>query len=129
MLYIDQRGTGLSTPVSAATLLLQGDVNQQADYLRLFRADNIVRDCEAIRELLTEGYPDQLKKWSVFGQSYGGFCILHYLSKQPQGLREAFICGGLPPISQSPDQVYEATYQKVIQRNKEYYKKYPEVRS
>lgn len=44
MLYIDQRGTGLSTPISAATLGLQGDIQNQADYLKLFRADNIVRD-------------------------------------------------------------------------------------
>jgi pimeloyl-ACP methyl ester carboxylesterase len=39
MLYLDQRGTGLSTPVSAATLALQGDIHRQADYLKLFRAD------------------------------------------------------------------------------------------
>lgn len=64
MLYLDQRGTGLSTPVSAATLALQGDVHRQADYLKLFRADSIVKDCEAIRRTLTEDYPEPLKKWS-----------------------------------------------------------------
>jgi hypothetical protein len=42
MLYLDNRGTGLSTPISAATLALQGDVHRQADYLKLFRADSIV---------------------------------------------------------------------------------------
>jgi hypothetical protein len=34
---------------------------------------------------------------------------------------------GQAPIGHSADQVYKATYQKVIQRNKEYYKRYPEV--
>jgi hypothetical protein len=63
MLYLDQRGTGLSTPVSAGTLVLQGDVHRQADYLKLFRADSIVKDCEAVRKTLTEDYPGELKKW------------------------------------------------------------------
>ncbi|KAJ5032733.1 uncharacterized protein L3040_009327 [Drepanopeziza brunnea f. sp. 'multigermtubi'] len=126
MLYLDQRGTGLSTPISAATLGLQGDVYRQADYLKLFRADSIVKDCEAIRKTLTEDYPAELKKWSVFGQSFGGFCVLTYLSKNPSGLREAFTAGGLAPIGQSPEQVYQATFKKVIERNKVYYKKYPE---
>jgi hypothetical protein len=43
MLYLDHRGTGLSSPISAATLAFQGDVHRQADYLKLFRADSIVR--------------------------------------------------------------------------------------
>jgi hypothetical protein len=76
MLYLDQRGTGLSTPISAATLALQGDIHRQADYLKLFRADSIVKDCEAIRKTLTEDYPSELKKWSILGQSFGGFCVL-----------------------------------------------------
>lgn len=29
--------------------------------------------------------------------------------------------GGLAPVGKSPDQVYKATYQKVIERNKAYY--------
>jgi pimeloyl-ACP methyl ester carboxylesterase len=126
MLYLDQRGTGLSTPVSASTLALQGDSQRQADYLKLFRADSIVKDCEAIRRTLTEDYPAELKKWSVFGQSFGGFCVLNYLSKFPEGLREAFTAGGIPPIGRNVDQVYKATFQKVIERNQEYYSKFPE---
>ncbi|RKF84185.1 hypothetical protein GcM1_142002, partial [Golovinomyces cichoracearum] len=49
-----------------------------------------------------------------------------YLSKHPEGLREAFTSGGIPPISHSPDQVYEATYEKVIEQNKAYYQKFSE---
>lgn len=63
MLYLDQRGTGLSNPVTAATLADQGDVQRQADYLKLFRADSIVKDCEAIRKTLTKEYPEELRKW------------------------------------------------------------------
>lgn len=126
LLFLDQRGTGLSTPVSSATLALQGDVHKQADYLKLFRADSIVKDCEAIRKTLTAEYPEELKKWSIFGQSFGGFCTLSYLSKYPQGLREAFTLGGLPPIGKSAVEVYKSTFQRVIERNKAFYAKYPE---
>lgn len=77
---MDQRGTGLSTPVTAGTLVRKGNAVKQADYLTHFRADNIVRDCEAIRKCLTTEYPEEKKKWSVMGQSYGGFCSLTYLS-------------------------------------------------
>lgn len=126
MLYLDQRGTGLSTPISADTLALQGDAQKQADYLKHFRADNIVRDCEAIRNTLTEDYPSELKKWSIFGQSFGGFCAFTYLSFFPEGLREVFTSGGIPPIGKTADEVYRATFETVIKRNVSYYNKYPE---
>jgi pimeloyl-ACP methyl ester carboxylesterase len=61
LLFLDQRGTGISSPITAATLALQGDAHRQADYLKLFRADNIVKDCEAIRKTLTLDYPTELK--------------------------------------------------------------------
>jgi pimeloyl-ACP methyl ester carboxylesterase len=126
MLYLDQRGTGLSTPISADTLALQGDAQKQADYLKHFRADNIVRDCEAIRKTLTEEYPSELKKWSIFGQSFGGFCAFTYLSFFPEGLREVFTSGGVPPIGKTADKIYRATFETVIKRNVSYYNKYPE---
>jgi len=63
MLYLDPRGAGLSSPITAQTLALQGDSRRQADYLRNFRADSIVKDCEAVRKTLTEEYPTELKKW------------------------------------------------------------------
>ena len=47
----------------------------------MFRADSIVRDCEAIRSCLTADYPMDRRKWSVIGQSFGGFCAVTYLSK------------------------------------------------
>lgn len=126
MLYLDQRGTGLSTTITTATLALQGDARKQAEYLKLFRADNIVRDCEAIRETLTTGYPPELKKWSIFGQSFGGFCAFTYLSKYPQGLREAFTTGGVPPVGKTVDEIYSHTYETVSRRNALYYEKFPE---
>lgn len=126
MLYLDQRGTGLSSPVSASVLGLRGDDKVQADYLKAFRADSIVRDAEAIRKALTADYPPEKQKWSLVGQSFGGFCCISYLSMFPESVREAFIFGGLPPLVKTPDRVYEQTYKTVIRRNEAYYAKFPE---
>ena len=41
VLQLDQRGTGLSTPISNGTLNDLGNVEDQVEYLKLFRADNI----------------------------------------------------------------------------------------
>lgn len=81
MLFLDQRGTGLSSTLTAGTLARQGDAIKQAEYLKNFRADSIVRDCEAIRDVLTQDYPPDQRRWSILGQSFGGFCAVTYLSK------------------------------------------------
>lgn len=126
VLFLDYRGTGLSTPLNARHLREQGNPQEQAEYLKLLRADNNVRDLEAVRLCLTADFPEGRKKWSLFGQSFGGFVALSYLSKYPQGLREVFMTGGLAPIKSTPEEVYRATYKKVIERNQAYYQKYPE---
>lgn len=122
VLLLDQRGTGRSTPVTTQTLARFATPQAQADYLKHFRADNIVRDAERIRvELLGEA-----GKWSALGQSYGGFCLTHYLSAAPQGLREVIITGGLPSLTRPVDDVYRATYRRVLEKNRRYYERYPE---
>ncbi|EGY22845.1 proline iminopeptidase [Verticillium dahliae VdLs.17] len=128
VLFLDYRGVGSSTPISAASVKQRAgtDAASQAAYLRLFRQDSIVNDCEAVRACLTEGYPAEKRPWSIFGQSFGGFVALTYLSRFPQGLREVFLTGGLAPLDKTPDQVYEATFERVTSRNEAYYKKYPE---
>jgi pimeloyl-ACP methyl ester carboxylesterase len=122
VLLLDQRGTGLSTPVTHQTLARFAAPQAQADYLKQFRAGNIVRDAEAIRRALAG--PD--RQWSALGQSYGGFCLLHYLSAAPEGLREAIFTGGLPPLARSAHEVYRATYRRVAEKNRLYYERYPD---
>ncbi|SLM35346.1 proline iminopeptidase [Lasallia pustulata] len=126
ILFLDQRGTGLSSTVTARTLARQGNPAEQAAYLKHFRADSIVRDCEAIRKNLTAEYPEGQRKWSIMGQSFGGFCSVNYLSRFPEGLREVFTCGGLPPLVKQPDEVYQKLCENVIKRNQAYYQKFPE---
>jgi pimeloyl-ACP methyl ester carboxylesterase len=119
VLMLDQRGTGRSTPVGR----LEGRTPQgQAEYLAHFRADSIVRDAERIRGELG------VDRWSVLGQSFGGFCVTTYLSLAPEGLRAAFFTGGLPPVGRHVDDVYRATYERVLDRNRRYYDRYPEDR-
>ncbi|MBP3036265.1 alpha/beta fold hydrolase [Arthrobacter sp. zg-ZUI100] len=122
ILMLDQRGTGLSTPATRQTLALRGDAAAQAEYLSRFRADSIVADAELIRETLGSG------PWTTYGQSYGGFCTLTYLSFAPHGLRESLITGGLAPLTGPADRVYRATFRRVAARNAEYFAKYPQDR-
>jgi pimeloyl-ACP methyl ester carboxylesterase len=121
VLLLDQRGTGRSTPVGSV-IPGQG-ADDQATYLTLFRADSIVRDAEAIRRELG------VERWSVLGQSFGGFTSMTYLSIAPEGLREAYITGGLSPIGRPADDVYRATYRRLIDANKRYFARYAEDRA
>lgn len=127
VLYLDHRGVGLSTPVSLAMLQKVSPTAQgQADYLKLMRQDNTVRDLEAVRKCLTEGLEGDKTKWSIIGQSYGGFVSLSYLSMHPEGLREAYLTGGLAPVGRTADELYQTTYAHIARRNGEYYTKFPE---
>ncbi len=119
VLMLDQRGTGRSTPVGAS---LPGDPEQQARYLTHFRADAIVADAEAIRRELG------VERWSVLGQSFGGFCAMRYLSAAPEGLREVLITGGVPPLHASIDDVYRATLSRMRDRTERFFERYPEDR-
>lgn len=126
MLYMDQRGTGMSSAISNTSLAQLDSVHAQITYLAHFRADNIVRDAEALRKCLTVSYPPHKQSWSVLGHSFGGFCATTYLSLYPSGLREVFITGGLPPVSApGPDAVYSKLASKVADRNAAYYSKHP----
>ena len=122
VLLLDQRGTGRSTPVGPE---IPGETAaDQAAYLAHFRADSIVRDAESIRRELG------VDRWSVLGQSFGGFTSLTYLSIAPEGLREALITGGLAPITNRPvDDVYGATWERLREANRRYFERYPDDRA
>src|SRR5580765_3672974 len=117
LLLLDSRGNGRSSVVLPQTLARRGNARAQADYLMHFRADSIVRDAEWIRrQLVGEDEP-----WSALGQSYGGFCVVTYLSLHPEGLREVFVTGGMPPLSGSPDEYYRHTYPEVARKTRKFF--------
>ena len=121
VLLLDSRGNGRSSVVLPQTLVRRGDARAQADYLMHFRADSIVRDVELIRRQLV----GEEVQWSVLGQSYGGFCAVHYLSAYPNGLREVFITGGVPPLEGSADDYYRHTYPEVQRKTRNFFARYP----
>ncbi|CAI9102030.1 OLC1v1000218C1 [Oldenlandia corymbosa var. corymbosa] len=124
VILMDQRGTGLSTPLTPSSLSQFKSAEEQANYLCHFRADNIVQDAEFIRKcIVPDGGP-----WTVLGQSYGGFCIVTYLSFAPQGLKQVLITGGIPPISPgcSAEFVYRACFEQLVHQNKKYYERFPQ---
>jgi pimeloyl-ACP methyl ester carboxylesterase len=121
VLMLDQRGTGRSTPYSATGGGTQsGDPASEAGYLTHFRADAIVRDAECFREHLG------VDRWSLLGQSFGGFCTLHYLTAFPGSVREAFFTGGLPPVGRPVDEVYATTFGIVRRLNAEHHRRFPD---
>ncbi len=121
VLLLDQRGMGRSTPVGPADALHLSP-EALADRLAFYRADSIVRDAEAFREAL------DIDRWSLLGQSFGGFCSTTYLSLFPGSLREAFLTGGLPPLDRGIDEVYALTYRTTLTKTRRYYERYPDDR-
>ncbi|MFT4245407.1 MAG: alpha/beta fold hydrolase [Micrococcaceae bacterium] len=117
---LDQRGTGLSTPLTAQTITKYGKPHEQAAFLTFFRADSIVHDAEKLREHL------RIKKWSTMGQSYGGFVTFTYLSLFPKSLDRSIVTGGVPPINYDARTVYNHTLVRLARANKKYFELYPE---
>lgn len=120
VVLLDQRGTGLSSPVGDEDLSRGADA--VAEHLTHLRADAIVRDCEAMREHLGAA------TWSVLGQSFGGFTTLAYLSTDASSLQDVFITGGLSAVGRHPDDVYALCYDKMRTASERYYRRFPEHR-
>ncbi len=120
VLLLDQRGTGNSSVINHQTLA-HLTPQQQAEYLSHFRADNIVRDAEFIRQQFG------VEKWSILGQSFGGFCSLTYLSMFPDSLLQSYITGGVPSVSRHPDDVYEATFKRTMEKNQAFFQQFPKA--
>ncbi|KAI0011092.1 hypothetical protein F4779DRAFT_637833 [Xylariaceae sp. FL0662B] len=126
VLYPDYRGTGDSDRSSAAPLVrVDAETilhREGAGPLPRYRQTAIARDLESVRRrALPAG-----ARWSLLGQSFGGWVALTSLSFHGAGLQEVFVAGGLAPASaqRGPRDVYAALFPRVIQRNGDYYAKY-----
>lgn len=132
VVMLDQRGTGRSTPISSRVVrdgatvraelagpLAGLDASAQAEWLRHLRADEIVNDAERVREALGA------RQWTVLGQSFGGFTTLHYLSTHPESLAGALVTGGLSAVQHPVDDIYAATWQVMIAKSEDFYRRFP----
>ena len=117
----DQRGTGRSSRVDSHAMarLAAGGARAQADYLKRFLADSIVRDFEHLRRTEFGGSP-----WVTLGQSYGGFLTLTYLSLFPEGVAASFTCGGIPHVPANATEVYEHTFPRMARKTAQFYERY-----
>jgi len=106
-------------------------LDDATEFLSQFRADNIVRDAEMIREalLLPTSIDDDIPRpWGCsLGQSFGGFCTMTYLSMIKHPPKVSLLTGGIAPmLANSAVDVYTSLLKKVQERNFRYYDMYPE---
>ncbi|TKJ18944.1 alpha/beta fold hydrolase [Blastococcus sp. CCUG 61487] len=120
VVLLDQRGTGRSSRVTAATMARFPDPRAAAAHLLAFRADSIVADAEHVRATLYGG-----RRWTTLGQSYGGFLTLTYLSRAPQALDRCLVTGGLPSLRPDARELYRRTYPRVAARTRRFYERFP----
>ena len=121
VILVDQRGTGRSTRIDGRRMSAFATAREGADFLACFRADSIVADHEHLRKSRYGG-----GRWSLLGQSYGGFLTLTYLSRAPEALSACYVAGGLPGIDPSAAEVYRRTYPRVEAKNEVFYRRYPQ---
>lgn len=126
----DQRGTGRSSRVEGSVINRIGaeakaegadPAHRQADYLKRFLADSIIRDFEYLRLSEFGG-----ERWVTLGQSYGGFLTMANLSTFPEGVAAAFTCGGIPHIPADAADVYAHTFPRMVKKTQGFYERYPE---
>ena len=114
VLLLDQRGTGRSTPVTG---------RESAEYLTHFRADAIVRDAEALRDgarlrAVERARPELRRPVRPHLP----------LARARRACARRSITGGVPGIGTPVDDVYRATWERMIERNRRYYARFPEDR-
>mmetsp|Transcript_17631 Transcript_17631/g.20296 ORF Transcript_17631/g.20296 Transcript_17631/m.20296 type:complete len:593 (-) Transcript_17631:85-1863(-) len=105
-------------------------LKESVDFLSCFRADNIVQDAECVKNALlmvpTIGSESKPRPWgAALGQSFGGFCLMTYLSQIEDPPKVCIFTGGIAPMLSSCDDIYTLLWEAVKERNLRYYDKYP----
>jgi pimeloyl-ACP methyl ester carboxylesterase len=120
VVLLDQRGTGRSAPIDPA-LPPDGDDAAAAAYLSHFRADAIVADAECLRRALLgdDG------RWTLLGQSFGGFLALRYLSVAADALEAVMITGGLASLERPALDVYRACFDVLERKTRRFVERHP----
>ncbi|KAL3945135.1 MAG: hypothetical protein SGBAC_000803 [Bacillariaceae sp.] len=106
-------------------------LEQTTRYMAQFRADNIVKDAEAIKEALLvplePGSPEPGPRpyGCAIGQSFGGFCMMSYLSLIDHPPTICLLTGGIAPMLTPAFEAYSSLWERVKERSLQYYDMYP----
>lgn len=129
VVMLDQRGTGLSSPIGWVDGRFVGtggaqDPQAVAQHMGFYRADSIVEDAEAVRRALGA------QTWSILGQSFGGFTSLRYIAAHPESLADARITGGLARVPEAgedadPAVVYRRTWEIMREKSQRFFAERP----
>lgn len=64
-----------------------------------------------------------------FRPEFWWFCSLTYLSLFPDSLLRSYITGGVPSISRHPDDVYQATFKRTMDKNRAFFEQFPQAQT
>ena len=98
----------------------------------LHREATILKEKRKVREerMASRGGPtDKIaggKRLTLIGQSFGGFCMLRYLSAYPDAIERCLFTCGLAPVGKPVEEVYRATFKRMEKRNARFYRRYPD---
>ncbi len=120
MLLLDQRGTGRSTPLTRRLVEGWSDADIAA-YVRLMRADSIVRDAEVLRERVAGGRTLGDARPELRRLRDDGLPLA-----RARGADACYVTGGLPGLTATADEVYARTYPRVARKNAEFHARYPD---
>ncbi|KAI1337501.1 hypothetical protein F5Y15DRAFT_156382 [Xylariaceae sp. FL0016] len=128
VLFPNYRGTGMwkrnSEPMNISKDPLGG-----LEVYRHLRPRDIVRDLEAVRLILMGKRPwgntQPEKDICSWGQSFGTFITMSYLSFFPQGLRRACMSGGPPDVEGEVKETHRKLLQKARELTEEVYQNHP----
>mmetsp|Transcript_25937 Transcript_25937/g.39251 ORF Transcript_25937/g.39251 Transcript_25937/m.39251 type:complete len:675 (+) Transcript_25937:92-2116(+) len=105
---------------------VQQAANIASNYMAQFRADNIVLDAEEIKNSLLIGNDSEEKPYGcALGQSFGGFCLMTYLSQIKRPPKVCLFTGGIAPMLTPVYDVYHSLWHRVKDRNLQYYDMFP----
>lgn len=106
---------------------VQNALQEATDFMAQFRADNIVRDAEDIKDalMLPASNDDSRPYGCALGQSFGGFCLMTYMSQIAHPPRICLLTGGIAPMLTPVYNVYDAAWDRVKDRSLRYYDMYP----